>query len=66
MTEMRGYMLTSNIHSDPKTVTDDEYIRFYQATFKDYEQPLGWAHFSGDSAGTSFKAILYIPSRLCV
>lgn len=51
--------------SDPKTVSDEEYELFYQATFKDYEKPLGWAHFSGDSgSGTSFKAILYIPSRL--
>ncbi|GJE84143.1 heat shock protein Hsp90 [Phanerochaete sordida] len=49
---------------DPKTVTEEEYELFYQSTFKDYEKPLGWAHFSGDSAGTSFKAILYIPSRL--
>lgn len=49
---------------DPKTVTEEEYELFYQSTFKDYEKPLGWAHFSGDSAGASFKAILYIPSRL--
>lgn len=53
--------------SDPKSVSDEEYENFYQATFKDYEKPLGWAHFSGDSgSGTSFKAILYIPSRLYV
>ncbi|EKM59171.1 uncharacterized protein PHACADRAFT_249432 [Phanerochaete carnosa HHB-10118-sp] len=49
---------------DPKTVTDEEYEIFYQSTFKDYEKPLSWAHFSGDSAGTSFKAIVYIPSHL--
>ncbi|KAI0796792.1 cation-transporting ATPase [Abortiporus biennis] len=50
---------------DPKTVTDEEYELFYHATFKDYEKPLAWHHFSGDTgSGTSFRAIIYIPSRL--
>ncbi|EMD40828.1 hypothetical protein CERSUDRAFT_111414 [Gelatoporia subvermispora B] len=50
---------------DPKTVTDEEYELFYQATFKDYEKPLAWHHFSGDTgSGTSFRAIIYIPSKL--
>ncbi|TFK55689.1 heat shock protein Hsp90 [Heliocybe sulcata] len=50
---------------DPKDVTDDEYERFYQATFKDYEEPLAWHHFAGDSgSGVSFRAIIYVPSRL--
>lgn len=50
---------------DPKDVTEDEYERFYQATFKDYEKPLAWHHFAGDSgSGVSFRAIIYIPSRL--
>ncbi|KAF8592600.1 heat shock protein Hsp90 [Ramaria rubella] len=50
---------------DPKTVTDEEYVNFYKATFKDFRPPLGWHHFSGDSgSSTSFKAILYIPSQL--
>ncbi|KAH9844178.1 heat shock protein Hsp90 [Rhodofomes roseus] len=50
---------------DPKTVTDEEYETFYQATFKDYQKPLAWDHFSGDSgSGTSFKAIIFIPSEL--
>jgi len=50
---------------DPKDVTDDEYKQFYQATFKDYTDPLAWYHFSGDSGtGTSFRAIIYVPSRL--
>ncbi|OBZ70180.1 Endoplasmin [Grifola frondosa] len=49
---------------DPKTVTDEEYELFYQATFKDYEKPLAWYHFAGDSgSGASFRAIIYIPSR---
>jgi heat shock protein beta len=40
---------------------------FYQATFKDFKNPLAWHHFSGDSGtGVSFRAIIYIPSELCV
>ncbi|KAI0327766.1 heat shock protein Hsp90 [Cubamyces sp. BRFM 1775] len=50
---------------DPKTVTDEEYENFYQATFKDYQKPLAWYHFSGDSgSGVSFRSIIYVPSRL--
>ncbi|PSS05372.1 hypothetical protein PHLCEN_2v3861 [Hermanssonia centrifuga] len=50
---------------DPKTVSDEEYERFYEATFKDHEKPLAWAHFTGDSgSGVSFRAIIYIPSHL--
>ncbi|OCH90980.1 heat shock protein Hsp90 [Obba rivulosa] len=50
---------------DPKTVTDEEYELFYQATFKDFDKPLAWHHFSGDTgSGVSFRAIIYIPSRL--
>ncbi|KAH9938276.1 Hsp90 protein-domain-containing protein [Fomitopsis serialis] len=50
---------------DPKAVTDEEYESFYAATFKDYQKPLAWDHFSGDSgSGVSFKAIIFIPSEL--
>ncbi|KAF8655303.1 hypothetical protein AX16_003200 [Volvariella volvacea WC 439] len=50
---------------DPKNVTDVEYHQFYSAFFKDYNQPLSWHHFSGDSGdGTSFKAIIFLPSKL--
>ncbi|KAI0368136.1 heat shock protein Hsp90 [Pilatotrama ljubarskyi] len=50
---------------DPKTVTDEEYENFYQATFKDYQKPLAWYHFAGDSgSGVSFRSIIYIPSHL--
>ena len=50
---------------DPKTVTDEEYENFYMATFKDYQKPLAWYHFSGDSgSGVSFRSIIYVPSRL--
>ncbi|KAH7914371.1 Hsp90 protein-domain-containing protein [Hygrophoropsis aurantiaca] len=50
---------------DPKTVSDEEYNLLYQATFKDYKEPLAWHHFTGDSgSGVSFRALIYVPSRL--
>ncbi|KIJ37351.1 hypothetical protein M422DRAFT_178022, partial [Sphaerobolus stellatus SS14] len=50
---------------DPKEISDEDYIEFYKTTFKDDKAPLGWHHFSGDAGtGSSFKAILYIPSKL--
>lgn len=52
---------------DPKDITTEEYQLFYQNTFKDFELPLAWHHFSGDSGdGVSFKAIVYIPGKLSV
>lgn len=52
---------------DPKEIEDIEYELFYQATFKDFNKPLAWHHFSGDSGpGVSFRAIVYLPSKLCV
>lgn len=57
--------MLKSVCSDPKTVSDEEYELFYQATFKDFEKPLAWHHFSGDSgSGVSFRAIIFIPSRL--
>ncbi|KAN0097613.1 Hsp90 domain containing protein [Tylopilus felleus] len=49
---------------DPKTVTDEEYGLLYQATFKDFQKPLTWTHFAGDSGDVSFRALIYVPSRL--
>lgn len=50
---------------DPKDVTDEEYSLLYQATFRDFTPPLAWQHFSGDTgSGVSFKAIIFVPSRL--
>ncbi|KAF9221952.1 HSP90-domain-containing protein [Gyrodon lividus] len=50
---------------DPKTVTDEEYELLYQATFKDFQKPLAWSHFSADSGdGVSFRALIYVPSHL--
>ncbi|KAF7288239.1 Heat shock protein [Mycena chlorophos] len=50
---------------DPKDATDEDYELFYTAFWKDYNKPLSWTHFSGDSeSGTSFKAIIYLPSKM--
>ncbi|KII94772.1 hypothetical protein PLICRDRAFT_99110 [Plicaturopsis crispa FD-325 SS-3] len=50
---------------DPKSISDEEYKQFYQATFKDSAEPLAWHHFTGDSSsGVSFRAIIYLPSKL--
>ncbi|KAG6919444.1 hypothetical protein DXG01_006327 [Tephrocybe rancida] len=50
---------------DPKSVSDSEYVSFYNTFFKDFNKPLAWQHFSGDSgSGTSFKAILYLPGKI--
>ncbi|KAG1891667.1 uncharacterized protein F5891DRAFT_1211131 [Suillus fuscotomentosus] len=36
-----------------------------QGTFKDFQKPLAWHHFPGDpESGVSFRALIYIPSRL--
>ena len=61
-------ILLSNerVHSDPKDVTEAEYLDFYRATFKDFRKPIGWHHFSGDAAGTSFKGILFLPEKMFV
>ncbi|KAG2077431.1 HSP90-domain-containing protein [Suillus decipiens] len=50
---------------DPKTITDEDYGLLYQGIFKDFQKPLAWHHFHGDSeSGVSFRAIIYIPTRL--
>lgn len=47
---------------DPKQVTEEEYIDFYQKTFKSTDGPLAWSHFKGDAGSTAFRALIYIPS----
>jgi len=54
------------IRSDPKEVTEEEYLDFYRATFKDYRKPIGWHQFAGDAAGTSFKGIIFLPEKMFV
>jgi Molecular chaperone, HSP90 family len=58
-----GYLVSQQL-SDPFVMIED-YSLFYNAFFKDFSKPLAWHHFSGDSgSGVSFRAILYVPSRL--
>jgi hypothetical protein len=54
------------IFREPKDVTEEEYKNFYKATFKQYSDPLLWHHFKGDSGPVSFKALIFVPSSLCV
>lgn len=52
--------------SDPKDITEAEYLDFYRSAFKDLRKPIGWHHFSGDAAGTSFKGIIFLPEKMSV
>lgn len=61
-----GNLHYSCISSDPKDVTDAEYLDFYRATFKDYRPPIGWHQFGGDAAGSSFKGIIFLPEKMFV
>ncbi|KAG8755444.1 hypothetical protein FRC14_004039 [Serendipita sp. 396] len=49
---------------DPKDVTDEEYKNFYKATFKQYQDPVLWHHFKGDSGPVSFRALIFVPESL--
>lgn len=49
---------------EPKTVSDEEYIAFYQAHYKETEEPLFWSHIKGDAGATSFRALLYMPKSV--
>ncbi|KAJ7129695.1 Hsp90 protein-domain-containing protein [Mycena epipterygia] len=49
---------------DSKNISDEDYELFYTAFWKDFNKPLAWQHFSGDSeSGVSFKAIVYLPGK---
>ena len=52
--------------SEPKDITEEEYLDFYRSTFKDYRKPISWHHFAGDAAGTSFKGIIFLPEKMFV
>ncbi len=45
-----------------KDVTEEEYNRFYQEKFFDYENPLATIHLSIEG-NITYKALLYIPAR---
>ena len=50
-------------HRAKKDVSEDEYNAFYREKFFDYNKPLRVIHFSVEGA-VSFKALLYIPSKV--
>jgi heat shock protein 90kDa beta len=53
------------LSSDPKNVSDEEYKLLYQGTFKDYNDPLSWSHFSLTmESGIAIRALLYLPASL--
>lgn len=43
-------------------IDDEEYINFYKALTKDYDEPLNWIHFKAEG-DLSFTSLLYIPSK---
>ena len=45
----------------PKEVNDTEYAEFYKSTFKAYDEPTAYTHFSLEGQ-VEFKALLYVPS----
>lgn len=47
----------------PKQVTSDEYAEFYKQTFRAFDEPLNYAHFSVEG-NVDFKALLYLPSEV--
>ena len=50
-------------HRAKKDVSEDEYNAFYREKFLDYNKPLRVIHFSVEGT-VSFKALLYIPSKV--
>lgn len=45
---------------DPKDCTEEEYKKFYQDTFMDYNEPMFWVHLNMDYP-FKLKGILYFP-----
>lgn len=45
---------------NPKDCTDEEYKKFYQDTFMDYNEPIFWVHLNMDYP-YNLKGILYFP-----
>lgn len=45
---------------EKSTIEDDEYINFYKALTKDYDEPINWIHFRAEG-DLEFTSILYIP-----
>ena len=47
---------------NPKDCTDDDYKKFYQDTFMDYNEPIFWVHLNMDYP-FNLKGILYFPKN---
>jgi HSP90 family molecular chaperone len=41
----------------PQDVSTEEYHKFYKAVSRDYQEPLGWAHFKAEG-DVEFKWVL--------
>lgn len=48
---------------DPKELTESEYEEFYKTTFKAYDKPAAYTHFSLEGQ-VEFRAMLFCPSTL--
>eukprot|EP00899_Mesostigma_viride_P016157 jgi/Mesvir1/24542/Mv21880-RA.1 len=47
---------------NPKEVEEEEYVKFYKAISKDYDEPLTYTHFNAEG-DVEFKAVLFVPAR---
>lgn len=47
---------------DRKSITDDEYKRFYKSMTKDWQDPVAWTHFKAEG-DLQFTAILFVPPK---
>ena len=48
---------------DPKEVQEDEYAEFYKTSFKAYDTPAAYTHFSLEGQ-VEFRAMLFVPSTV--
>ncbi|XP_065223336.1 endoplasmin homolog [Planococcus citri] len=44
----------------PNEISEDEYVEFYKALTKDYQEPLAKTHFNAEGE-VSFKSLLFVP-----
>jgi heat shock protein beta len=48
---------------EPKEVGEDEYAEFYKTSFKAYDKPMAYSHFSLEGQ-VEFRAMLFLPSTV--